>query len=392
MLNTPSNLSFKFGAKFVEIDKKLTLAWSAISALTDRVNNTPAFNIDAELDALNSKITANTEDITEIDSTKADTSYVDSSITTVNNSIAGVSSRVTTNINNISSLDTNLNNLTTRVTANDGNISTLNTNLNNLTTRVTANDGNISTLNTNLNDLTTRVTANEGNIEKYGEWIDNLVSSVAYDKANPFDDFYKHLFDMIYPIGSIYTTVTETPPPNIYDMSGAPYAVWVLLETGIFLRNTQDSNALGTTGGTETTQLPEHTHTTNVTINGKLYSASALSTGSSSLINCTLFAPSVKTEEDNETNVFSNSSSVNEKDVNIHWNNGSSDVKAKSRTGSSVLDTSTYFPIELNVDKDYDTIDTAIANAGVELIAGDSLPDNCPPFMYVKMYKRVSGE
>ena len=341
MLNSPNNLSFKFGAKFVEIDKKLTLAWNAINALNDRVNNAPAFNIGEELEALNSRITANTEDITELDETKADTSYVDSSITTVNNSIAGVSSKVTTN------------------------------------------EGNISSLDTSLDALTTRVTTNEGNIEKYGEWIDNLVTSVAHGKTEPFNDFHKHLFDMIYPIGSIYTTVTDTPPPNIITDSSNilpdsafsptidttdPYwngrlSTWKLLETGYFLRNlgTDEAEKLGTTGGS--TNVARHMHT--VTGNAeKLYGALLTEPDVSTygLFN----GASSNTIIQAGANITSTGNSVYPEKIYVE---GRTDTSQQSR-----YTTITFDPTQITIS---------------EMDAATHPEEQIPPYEYVYMYQRV---
>ena len=363
MLNSPSNLMFKFGAKFAEVDKKFTITRNAIDELTDQVNTI----IKSDIDTLNSKITKNTEDITDLDSTKADTSYV-------NNCIAEITSRVTTNESDTSSLDIDLNALTSRVTTNESDI---------------------SSLDIDLNALTTKVTTNETDIKKYGGWINNLVSSVAYNKMNPFNDFYKHLFDMIYPIGSIYTTVNTADPPNVYDLSGNAYATWDMLTEGQFLRNTQKANNLCNTGGTAVTQLPAHTHTTNVTIDGKLYSASRGETlvgesYDSKLINCGLFAPKI----DGEDNVFFNTKTVKDNPIPINWSTdaGTDAKKDESRSTSSSAETTTYFPITLSVNKNYATNSesTTALNNKVDVIANDKLPDNCPPFMYVKMYRRTA--
>ena len=320
MLNSPNNLSFKFGAKFVEIDKKLTLAWNAINGLTDRVNNAPLFNIGEELEALSSRITANTEDITELDSTKADTSYVDASITDVNNSIAGV---------------------------------------------------------------TSKVTANEGNIEKYGKWIDNLVSSVAYNKVEPFNDFHKHLFDMIYPIGSIYTTVTDTPPPNIITDSSNilpdsafsptidttdPYwngrlSTWKLLETGYFLRNLGNDEAekLGTTGGS--TNVARHIHT----VTGEpemLYGAllNELDVSTYGLFN----GAASNTIIQAGANITSTGNNVYPEKVYV---DGKTDMSQQSR-----YTTITFDPTKITIS---------------EMDAATHPEEQIPPYKYVYMYKRT---
>ena len=246
------------------------------------------------------------------------------------------------------------------------------------------NESDITTLDESLKALTSNVTTNTTNIEKYGGWIDNLVSSVAYKKDLPFDNFYKHLFDMIYPIGSIYTTVTDTDPPNIYDMSGNAYAKWEALEEGRFLRNTQENNKLGDTGGTPTTQLPAHTHTTNVKIDGKLYNVSAYD-DEDGVNCCTLIAPN------EEGNVFSNASAVVLNKIAINGSIGSDTSTTSTRTTVSLTSTNTYFPITLKVDKKYttDSTSTTTSNTGVKVIASNELPDNCPPFMYVKMWQRT---
>lgn len=303
MLNSPSNLSFKFGAKFVEIDKKFTLTRNVIDALTDRVNNIPNFNINAELDAL--------------------------------------------------------------------------------TTRVTTNETDISSLDANLNALTTRVTTNEDTIEQHSEWIDNLVSSVAYNKPEPFNDFYKHLFDMIYPIGSIYTTVTDTPPPNIITDSSNispdsafsptidtmdPYwngrlSTWKLLETGYFLRNLGTDNAekLGTTGGS--TEVALHTHTV---------------TGQTEILYGAL---------------------INEPNVNTYglFNGASNNqiIQAGANittTGNNVYPQKLYTIGETNENQqsNYTTITFNPAKINISEMDANTHPEEqIPPYQYVYMYKRV---
>ena len=112
---------------------------------------------------------------------------------------------------------------------------------------------------------------------------DSYISAIRSDIStinNALSNLPITMFNNIYPIGCIYSSITATPPPNmiigttaIEDSAFSPaniddtywdgrLAKWELLESGRFLRNLGpiDINHLETTtGGTDT--VAKHTHT-----------------------------------------------------------------------------------------------------------------------------------
>lgn len=76
---------------------------------------------------------------------------------------------------------------------------------------------------------------------------------------DPSEDFNSTTyFDKIYPVGSLYMSVSSVDPSNLFG------GTWVKIE-GKFLLSSSDSYATGTTGGEEThiltvAEMPSHSH------------------------------------------------------------------------------------------------------------------------------------
>lgn len=136
------------------------------------------------------------------------------------------------------------------------------------------NNADIEALNENFDILDEEVAANKANR------IINIVataneSEFKYTRQNGTTKTVtlvkkskKNIVDMIYPVGSIYMSVSSTSPATLFG------GTWVALNEGRVLIGAGSKHAAGTTGGEEThkitvKELPSHNHTATVTAAGK---------------------------------------------------------------------------------------------------------------------------
>lgn len=223
----------------------------------------------------------------------------------------------------------------------------------------------------NINDELSAINTKDNTQDTQIETINTTLSSLP-----------ETIFDIIYPIGSIYTMITTDPPPNIVtdetelktvDFSPATInddywkgrlAKWELLESGKFLRNLGTGNVdlLGKTGGS--TKVASHTHT----VGGNteyLYGA-------------------VVTSDSTSYGTF----------------NSSSDNTILNATASSQsIGNSTIYPEKLVIEaKDEGTHSnkyTVISFDPTKIQINEVNPtvtEQVPPFQYVYIYKRVAKD
>lgn len=136
------------------------------------------------------------------------------------------------------------------------------------------NNADIEALNENFDILDEEVAANKANR------ITNIVataneSEFKYTRQNGTTKTVtlvkkskQNIVDMIYPVGSIYMSVSSTSPATLFG------GTWVALNEGRVLIGAGSKHAAGTTGGEEThkitvKELPSHNHTATVTAAGK---------------------------------------------------------------------------------------------------------------------------
>lgn len=136
------------------------------------------------------------------------------------------------------------------------------------------NNADIEALNENFDILDEEVAANKANR------ITNIVataneSEFKYTRQNGTTKTVtlvkkskQNIVDIIYPVGSIYMSVSSTSPATLFG------GTWVALNEGRVLIGAGSKHAAGTTGGEEThkitvKELPSHNHTATVTAAGK---------------------------------------------------------------------------------------------------------------------------
>lgn len=151
-------------------DGRFTTLETSLSGVTTRVSTAEGniSTLNQTATSLSTRLTTAEGDITELETTAGSLggrlTSAEGNITTLTANVTGVTTRVTTAEGNISTLNQTATSLGTRLTTAEGDISELETTATGLTTRVTTAEGNISTLTQTATSLGTRMTSAEGNI------------------------------------------------------------------------------------------------------------------------------------------------------------------------------------------------------------------------------------
>ena len=116
---------------------------------------------------------------TDVSGIKTRVSNVEGDVSTIEQNVTSITTRVATAEGDISSLETSVSGISTRVSTAEGNISTLTQTVSGFSTRISTVEGNVSTISQSVSSLTTRIETAEGDISTLEQTTTSLSATVS---------------------------------------------------------------------------------------------------------------------------------------------------------------------------------------------------------------------
>lgn len=116
---------------------------------------------------------------TDVSGIKTRVSNVEGDVSTIEQNVTSITTRVATAEGDISSLETSVSGISTRVSTAEGNISTLTQTVSRFSTRISTVEGNVSTISQSVSSLTTRIETAEGDISTLEQTTTSLSATVS---------------------------------------------------------------------------------------------------------------------------------------------------------------------------------------------------------------------